>query len=87
MNKQNELIVNQMDAAAAALATLNDLHITVLSIRMGEQSQPVIEVQHSRACTRLESGIYMIVNRGCVRLHERVAIVRGCRVRWLQRAA
>ncbi|MGB5147483.1 MAG: hypothetical protein WBN86_10200 [Porticoccaceae bacterium] len=87
MNQQNSLILDHMNSASAAVDKLAELHLTVLSIRLGEQSRPLIEIQESRACARLESGIHKIMMRGSRRLTERVAMVCGCQVRWQQPAA
>lgn len=87
MNKQNQLVMDQIEAVSLACEKLEYLGITVLSINIGDKTRAVIEVQHSRACALLESGLYMAITRGGERLNARVATLCGCQVRWQQRAA
>jgi hypothetical protein len=87
MNTQNQLVADQINTVSTACEMLDELGITVLRVLIGEQSRAVIEIQHSRACARLESGLYMAITRDSQRLQERVAMFGGCCVRWKQRAA
>lgn len=87
MSAHHQQLLDQLTAVSTALEQFDELGITVLSIHIGEQPRPVIEVQYSRACARLESGLYMAITRDRQRLHERAAQFCGCRVRWQQRIA